>query len=81
MTTDGRSENECAEGGGGIMKAQLCPVCNGAGKLDTQTLGTTGVVPVMKTCHGCGGKGWVAVAEDRPLMGELSGKAEASDEK
>ena len=31
------------------MKAVLCPVCNGAGKVKEET------------CHGCGGKGWVEV--------------------
>ena len=30
-------------------KAQLCPVCKGEGKRKG------------KTCHGCGGKGWVIV--------------------
>ena len=34
------------------MKPVLCPVCNGRGKVEE------------KTCHGCGGKGWVEVAED-----------------
>lgn len=40
------------------MKAVICPVCNGEGKLNK----TTGVFP--PDCHGCDGKGWVEVHED-----------------
>jgi DnaJ-class molecular chaperone len=39
------------------MKAELCPVCKGLGtftRLDNSE----------KTCHGCGGKGWVEVHEE-----------------
>ena len=36
------------------MKAVLCPVCNGTGKVK------------KKTCYGCDGKGWVEVKEDFP---------------
>lgn len=38
------------------MRAQGCPVCNKSGKYEG------------KTCHGCNGKGWVQVPEDRPVM-------------
>ena len=38
------------------MKAQLCPVCHGSGKY-------TG-----DKCHGCNGKGWVQVPEDRLVV-------------
>jgi len=47
------------------MKAVLCPVCNGMGRVaDNPPVGSTG--PADKTCHGCGGKGWVEVHEDYP---------------
>jgi len=47
-----------------MTKAELCPVCNGSGKLS--------VVPQYEstannrydvTCHGCNGKGWVEVSD------------------
>ena len=51
-----------------MAKAVICPVCNGSGKLTVrqdytyQTTSANNNVEVM--CHGCGGKGWVEVAED-----------------
>ena len=38
------------------MLALLCPVCKGSGKY-------TG-----DKCHGCNGRGWVQVPEDRPVL-------------
>jgi DnaJ-class molecular chaperone len=38
------------------MKAVLCPVCAGSGKYKEQQ------------CHGCHGRGWVMVPEDRPVV-------------
>lgn len=35
-------------------RAVLCPVCQGSGKKGD------------KTCHGCGGKGWVEISTDYP---------------
>ena len=35
--------------------AQRCPLCYGKGTLEDNT--TAG----CKTCHGCGGRGWVEV--------------------
>ena len=43
------------------MKAVLCPVCNGTGKVNLNPIGTGAN---LETCHGCQGKGWVEVAED-----------------
>lgn len=43
------------------MKAVLCPVCNGTGKL--QPTGDQSGCE-LKTCHGCNGKGWVEVQEE-----------------
>ncbi|MEA2053494.1 MAG: hypothetical protein U9O96_00015 [Candidatus Thermoplasmatota archaeon] len=44
------------------MKAVLCPVCNGTGKIPDpdSTVGE-------KTCHGCHGYGWVTVPGDYPM--------------
>ena len=46
------------------MKASLCPVCNGRGKLPPQQDFSD---YFETTCHGCAGKGWVEVQEDSPL--------------
>ena len=43
------------------MRAVLCPVCKGNGKLTPQG-NYAGYYEV--TCHGCNGKGWVEVRED-----------------
>ncbi len=43
-------------------KAQLCPVCKGAGRVYHNADATsTAVLDNTKTCPGCGGKGWVTV--------------------
>ena len=45
--------------------AALCPVCNGSGTIPLLAyergvpFGSTGALPAAKTCHGCGGRGWV----------------------
>jgi len=46
-----------------MSKAVTCPVCNGTGKVTKQTVGTMGGTFEVD-CHGCGGKGWVEVADD-----------------
>jgi len=43
------------------MKAVLCPVCNGIGRLCSGS-GTNDI-----TCRGCDGKGWVAVPREASL--------------
>jgi len=43
------------------MKAVVCPICNGSGKISVEEPTTAGG---MKTCHGCGGKGWVEIHND-----------------
>lgn len=46
------------------MKAQICPVCSGEGTIkDNQDWNTSPANCWRKTCHGCGGKGWVEVGE------------------
>lgn len=51
-----------------MAKAVLCPVCGGEGEIYEKVAfnPSTGSLP-KKTCHGCGGKGWVEVAEDMPV--------------
>ena len=46
------------------MKAQICPVCLGKGKvkLHPERILTT-EEPELMTCHGCGGLGWVTVGD------------------
>ena len=47
-----------------MAHAELCPVCSGAGVLppDWAYSSSAGLVP-GSTCHGCGGLGWVSVAD------------------
>lgn len=46
-----------------MNKAVTCPVCFGTGKITKTTAGTAGGTFEVD-CHGCGGKGWVEVADD-----------------
>ena len=51
----------------GVMKAVLCPVCNGRGALPPRGE----CADYHETpCCGCGGKGWVEVGEDSPYPAE-----------
>lgn len=56
------------------MRAVMCPVCNGVGKVsagfysrggDCQFWTSSGTNP--EVCRSCNGKGWVEVREDSPL--------------
>ena len=56
------------------MKAVLCPVCNGVGKVasgfynrsgDCSHWVSSGGNP--EVCRSCNGKGWVEVGEDEPI--------------
>ena len=38
--------------------AEVCPICHGRGTIE---VGGTCWNKQYKTCHGCGGKGWVTV--------------------
>ena len=52
-----------------MSRAVLCPVCNGSGVVaDNSMCGGTSVANPTKVCHGCGGKGWVAVSDYSPVM-------------
>ena len=41
--------------------AEICPVCGGSGKKQQSEDGYTTTSFTPKTCHGCGGLGWVTV--------------------
>jgi len=49
-----------------VAKAVRCPVCGGSGRVwDTHVdPGLTAVRAGFRTCHGCGGKGWVTVYDE-----------------
>ena len=49
-----------------MSRAQKCPVCGGTGKIVDQDDGPSTAAPQPRTCHGCGGKGWVQVGRDDP---------------
>ena len=44
-----------------MMHAEKCPVCDGRGQV-TDVMQPS----CFKACHGCGGKGWVEVRDDKP---------------
>ena len=47
-----------------MSKAELCPVCGGTGKYREKPNGySTSATSIERTCHGCGGKGWVEVGQ------------------
>ena len=48
------------------MKAAICPVCNGIGKVRAPSIQC---IELIK-CHGCQGKGWVEVHDDYPPVEE-----------
>ena len=48
------------------MKAELCPVCRGKGTICNHAENTdSSLHSTCPTCHGCGGRGWVEVKEER----------------
>ena len=52
------------------MKVVLCPVCNGRGELDgglRYTRGNAIPTKIINICHGCNGKGWIEVGEDKTV--------------
>lgn len=60
------------------MHAEKCPVCGGSGRLPCSTGGDASSPPLPVTCHGCNGKGWVTVGDERPA--EPQRKATAARE-
>ena len=57
--------DEIAQSGGERMKADRCPVCYGTGKYTPPQNPFSTAVATPQTCHGCGGLGWVQVAENK----------------
>jgi hypothetical protein len=51
-----------------MTHAERCPVCNGNGKVYTNTncMGTDPIYWQQVTCHGCNGKGWVEINDNAP---------------
>ena len=61
------------------MRAVLCPVCNGFGKVASGFYNRSGESPYWvssggnpEVCRGCNGTGWVEVAEIEPLSEVLN---------
>ena len=53
-----------------MSHAEKCPVCGGTGELD-DTRFATGTYPLTRTCHGCGGRGWVVVKDIEEVVKEM----------
>lgn len=52
-----------------MSHAERCPVCLGSGKLTLSGLPhDSNPDEVSKPCHGCGGIGWVTVADPPPVV-------------
>ena len=45
-----------------MARAVICPVCGGKGAIEESEPYTT-TSPYKRTCHGCGGRGWVEVGD------------------
>ena len=59
------------------MKPYLCLVCGGSGKYPRLVDESPFFIPKQEpkitkedqtTCHGCNGKGWITVSEERPYF-------------
>ena len=44
-------------------EAQLCPVCQGLGKIDRAWLHPSQATSQYEICNGCGGSGWVIIPQ------------------
>lgn len=47
-----------------MKHAELCPVCQGTGKITKKLKEAITAADLCKICHGCGGKGWVEISDD-----------------
>jgi hypothetical protein len=58
-----------------LMKAVLCPVCNGVGQVSAGFYNHGGDCPLWSSsdlnpeiCRSCGGKGWIEVSDEEPKV-------------
>lgn len=49
------------------IHAEICPVCKGTGKyIEYNKYKEVTFIPyIEKTCHGCNGKGWVTIEDNK----------------
>jgi hypothetical protein len=47
---------------------QICPICGGSGQVHESRQEGSSYAGGMKTCHGCGGKGWIQTQCDCPYQ-------------
>ncbi len=50
-----------------MAHAERCLICNGKGVYVTPPDSYDNSLAAPKTCHGCGGKGWVSVEDTYPV--------------
>jgi len=49
------------------VEAVICPVCKGEGQICMGIdRNSTSATPILKPCHGCDGKGYVVIPDDKP---------------
>ncbi len=51
-----------------MSQAVVCPVCSGAGKYYEPPHKDSSGIGTDRTCHGCGGRGWVEVEAEIPKI-------------
>lgn len=56
-----------------MSHAEKCPVCCGKGYISPDVQTSYSAPIPNKTCHGCGGQGWVTVQDNIGLGGTVVG--------
>jgi len=46
-----------------MTHAEICPICNGTGYISETMFSEVSNNTGTRVCHGCGGTGWVTVAD------------------
>ena len=54
-----------------MAHAELCPVCNGKGRIRTGNAWTATGEGQWKSCHGCGGTGWITIQDPKPFIPQI----------
>ena len=56
-----------------MTHAERCPICNGKGTIPENYgwIDPTNTSENEKTCHGCGGKGWIEVSDQQYIPYEM----------